>query len=52
MIRILEGSPAPKLNVEAPALRPDGSHYEFNTHNPAADAFIELLNETLRAPRA
>jgi hypothetical protein len=31
-----------------PALRPDGSHYEFNTHNPAADAFIELLNETLR----
>ena len=31
-----------------PALRPDGSHYEFDTHNPAADAFIELLNESLR----
>ena len=30
-----------------PALRPDGSHYEFKAHNPAADAFIELLNETL-----
>jgi hypothetical protein len=30
-----------------PALRPDGSHYEFKAHNPAADAFIELVNETL-----
>ena len=30
-----------------PALRPDGSHYEFEAHNPAADAFIELLNDTL-----
>jgi hypothetical protein len=30
-----------------PALRPDGSHYEFKMHNPAADAFIEIVNDTL-----
>ena len=35
-----------------PALRPDGSHYEFKAHNPAADAFIELLNDTLGGTRA
>jgi peptidoglycan/LPS O-acetylase OafA/YrhL len=36
-----------------PALRPDGSHYEFNAHNPAADAFITLVNDALaREPAA
>jgi hypothetical protein len=29
------------------ALRPDGSHYEFNAHNPAADAFIAAVNEAI-----
>jgi peptidoglycan/LPS O-acetylase OafA/YrhL len=30
-----------------PALRPDGSHYEYRVHNQAADAFVELINDAL-----
>ena len=30
-----------------PAIRPDGSHYEFKGHNPAADVFIEMINDVL-----
>jgi hypothetical protein len=35
--------------VDDAAIRPDGSHYEFRGHNPAADAFIELVNARLDA---
>jgi len=35
--------------VDDATLRPDGSHYEYEGHNEAADAFIELINATLRA---
>lgn len=30
-----------------PAVRPDGSHYEFTAYNVAADAFIEMINAAL-----
>lgn len=33
--------------ADDPAIRPDGSHYEFKEHNPAADAFIEMINDVL-----
>ena len=33
--------------VDDPAFRPDGSHYEYRGHNPAADAFVEYVNASL-----
>jgi hypothetical protein len=33
--------------VDDAAIRPDGSHYAFRGHNPAADAFIEMVNARL-----
>ena len=33
-----------------PAIRPDGSHFEYRGHNPAADAFVEYVNAAL-SPR-
>ena len=33
--------------VDDAAIRPDGSHYEYRGHNPAADAFVDYLNAAL-----
>ena len=33
--------------VDDPVVRPDGSHYEYRGHNPAADAFVEYVNAAL-----
>ena len=33
--------------IDDPAVRPDGSHYEYRGHNPAADAFVRSLNAAL-----
>jgi peptidoglycan/LPS O-acetylase OafA/YrhL len=33
--------------VDDAAIRPDGSHFEYRGHNPAADAFIGLINASL-----
>jgi peptidoglycan/LPS O-acetylase OafA/YrhL len=33
--------------VDDPTIRPDGSHFEFRGHNPAADAFIDYVNAAL-----
>ncbi len=30
--------------VDDPVVRPDGSHYEYRGHNPAADAFVAYVN--------
>ena len=35
--------------VDDASIRPDGSHYEFEDPNPAADAFIEAINAALAA---
>ena len=33
--------------VDDAGIRPDGSHYEYRRHNPAADAFVEYVNAAL-----
>jgi peptidoglycan/LPS O-acetylase OafA/YrhL len=33
--------------VDDAVIRPDGSHYEYRGHNPAADVFVEQLNAAL-----
>ena len=33
--------------VDDAGIRPDGSHYEYRRHNPAADAFVEYVNTAL-----
>jgi peptidoglycan/LPS O-acetylase OafA/YrhL len=37
------------IRVDDAAIRPDGSHYEYREHNPAADAFVALVNAHLDA---
>ena len=36
--------------VDDAAIRPDGSHYEYRGHNPAADAFVGMVNAALSVP--
>ena len=33
--------------VDDPDIRPDGSHFEYRGHNPAADAFVDYVNAAL-----
>ena len=33
--------------IDDAVIRPDGSHYEYRGHNPAADSFVEQLNAAL-----
>jgi peptidoglycan/LPS O-acetylase OafA/YrhL len=34
-------------HVDDAAIRPDGSHFEYRGHNPAADAFVGMVNAEL-----
>jgi peptidoglycan/LPS O-acetylase OafA/YrhL len=38
--------------VDDAVVRPDGSHYDYRGHNPAADAFVEYVNAALAAGSA
>ena len=33
--------------IDDAAVRPDGSHFEYRGHNPAADAFVDYVNAAL-----
>ena len=46
-VEVLPFSDWVNQRIDDAAIRPDGSHFEYRGHNPAADAFVEYVNAAL-----
>ena len=46
-VEVLAFSDWVNQRIDDAAIRPDGSHFEYRGHNPAADAFVEYVNAAL-----